>query len=267
MGALWKAGGAAAKLAACGLGATASVLQRGRRAFHPQGCSFLATLHIDGREPLAEGLLPTGTHAAVIRLSRGLGLPDPWPDVLGLALKVDLGPEGELDLLFNASAYGQVGMHLIVPARRFFERPYSTILRFENGADHLLVGLIPPDGPDEGPTFSTLRKTWDLDGAVFEVAVAPRGSDWLPAGRLVVGDAYPEGEELVFHPGNVPGPARPAGFFNSLRPWAYPSSRLVQDLYRRDGGPGSGGPARPRPRPSWARVGRPHVPRGGDGSA
>jgi hypothetical protein len=227
----------------------------------------LAWLEIDGRESLAEGLLPTGRHSAVVRLSRGAGLPDRFPDGLGVSLKVDAGEDGEFDLLFLSSAHGPVGKHLIVPAWRYFERPYSTISPFINGADHVWVGLIPPDEPDDGPNLSTLRKTWDLDGTVFEVVVAARGGGWRPAGRLVVGDAYPEGEALVFDPRNAPGAGRPAGFLNSLRPWAYPASRMVQELRRRDGGPGSGGPARPGPRPSRTRVGGPHVPRGGDGSA
>ena len=262
-----KAGRGVAGLAAVALGAGTSALRGGRKAFHPEGCTFQARLEIDGREPLAEGLLPQGKHPAVLRLSRGAGLPGGWPDVLGVALKVYVGEDDELDLLFNSSGSGAVGKYMILPARRFFERPYSTILRYDYGDEHALVGLLPPAGP--GPSLADLQRTWNLDGVVFEVAVARRPETWRPAGRLVVVGEYPEAEEegMVFDPQNVPGPARPGGFFNALRTRAYPASQKVQEIRERDGGPGSGGPARPRPRPSWARVSRPHVPRGGDGSA
>ena len=230
MGALAKAGLRAAGLAAYGFGATCSVLRGGRRAFHPAGCCFRATLHVHGHEPLAGGLLPAGRHHAYLRLSRGAGLPERWPDILGLALRVELGPDRRLDLLFNSSADGRVGKYLMIPARRFYERTYSTILGYDVYDRHILVGLVPPEG-DRGPSLTELRRSWNLDGAVFGVVVAPRDGDWRPAGRLVVGDPYPEGEEtLVFDPWNVPEPARPGGFFNALRKSAYPGAESVQEV-------------------------------------
>ena len=225
---LTRAGREAAGLAAAGLGATCSALRGRKKAFHPEGCAFDASLEVDGDEPLAEGLLPAGRHPAVLRLSRGVGLPDRWPDILGLALRVDVGADGPLDLLFNSAGRGPAGKHLMLPARRFFERPYSTLIGYDNGADRVVVGLIPPAEPDDGPTLSELRKTWDLDHARFEVVVATRGGGWRRAGRLVVGDASPEGAALSFDPWNVPGPAKPAGFLNWLRTWAYPASQHVQ---------------------------------------
>jgi len=237
VGALSRAGRAAAGLAACGLGASCSALRGRKKAFHPVGCAFQACLEIDGDEPLGEGLLPTGSHPAVLRLSRGVGFPDPWPDILGLALRVDLGADRSFDLLFNSAGRGPAGKHLMLPARRFFERPYSTLLGYDNGADRVVVGLIPPAAPGDGPTLSELRKTWDLEYAVFEVVVAARGGDWRRAGRLVVGEACPEAAVLSFDPWNVPGPAKPGGFLNWLRTWAYPASQLVQ---KHDPAPGAG---------------------------
>ena len=230
MGAWTRAGGRAAGVAAYGFGATCSLLRGGRRAFHPTGCCFRATLHVDGGEPLADGLLPPGRHHAYLRLSRGAGLPERWPDILGIALRVELGSDRRLDLLFNSSGAGAAGKHVMVPARRFYERPYSTILGYDVYRRHVLVGLLPPEG-DRGPSLAELRRSRRLDGEVFTVAVARRDAGWRPAGRLVVGDPYPEGEEeLVFDPWNVPGPARPGGFFNTLRKSAYPGAERVQEV-------------------------------------
>lgn len=230
VGALAKAARGVAGVAAGGFGATCSALRGGRRAFHPEGCCFEARVEVPGDEPLADGLLPIGAHRAVVRLSRGAGLPGRWPDILGLALKVYLDVDRQFDLLFNSSADGTVGKYLMVPARRFFERPYSTILRYDCGGRHLLVGLLPPPGP--GPTLAELRRSWDLDGAVFDIVVAPRDGGWRRAGRLAVGDPFPEGEALVFDPWNAPGPAHPGGFLNLLRQSAYPASEQVQRDFR-----------------------------------
>lgn len=212
----------AAGLAAGAFGTSISVLRGHRRAIHPEGCCFHARFEIDEPGPLAVGLLPGGSHEAVVRLSRGANLPARWPDILGLALKVRVG-DADLDLLFNSSGPGAAGKYLLLPAQRFFERPYSTILRYDNGPHRLLVGLIPPPGP--GPTFQELRRRWNLEDVTFEVVVAPPKGGWRHAGWVIIGEPFPEGEELVFDPWNVPGGAHPGGFLNWLRTRAYPASQ------------------------------------------
>jgi hypothetical protein len=218
-----RAGREAAGVAATGLGKTFSLLRGRRRAFHPEGCSFRARLEVGEPEPLAEGLLPVGSHEAVVRLSRAAGLPRDWPDFPSLAVKVHHAGGGDLDLLLISCGPGAAGKYVMLPGQRFFERPYSSFLRYENGPHQVLVGVLPPRGP--GPTFEELRRGLSLEGTTFDVVVAPPAGGWRHAGWLMLGDPYPEGETLAFDPWNVPGPARPAGFFNWLRTRAYPASQ------------------------------------------
>ena len=76
-----------------------------------------------------------------------------------------------------------------------------------------------------------------LEGATFDVVVAPPAGGWRHAGWLILGGPYPEGDALVFDPWNVPGPARPIGFFNWLRTRAYPASQQTRGAVRPTGSP------------------------------
>jgi hypothetical protein len=64
---------------------------RGRRIFHPHGVGYSGTLTIDRPAPGYAGvplLQRAGEHAVITRFSRAVGLPEPLPDALGLALRI-----------------------------------------------------------------------------------------------------------------------------------------------------------------------------------
>jgi hypothetical protein len=194
-----------------------------RRALHPNGCVFRARLDIDESDPRTEGILPTGSHEAVVRLSRGGGLPSWLPDILGLAVKFRPPGGTETDLLLASSAPGPLGKFVLLPARRFFDRPYSSIVRFQNGPHQLLLGALPPEG--RGPTLDELRSGDGGTGATFGVAVASPTGHWRRVGSLTLVEACPDDEELEFEPWNLPAGARPRGFLNWLRTRSYPASQ------------------------------------------
>src|SRR4051794_5560108 len=116
---------------------------RGRRSLHPDGASYEAVVRIDGDEryagDIAAGvplLARPGSHRALLRFSRGLGLPSRLPDALGVAVRLcDLHGEGaHQDLLMTTSAKPPVLHHLLLPALRGpFGQPYSTILPYRVG--------------------------------------------------------------------------------------------------------------------------------------
>src|SRR4051794_12115042 len=97
------AGAAAAAL----FGATSAL--RRARTFHPDGAAFESTFVVD--EPPDRRPTPTGSTLfdqagecpALVRLSRGAGLPEPLPDIFGLAVRVidAYGPNAHQDLLVN----------------------------------------------------------------------------------------------------------------------------------------------------------------------
>ena len=60
---------------------------RRRRIFHPEGAAFEARVRVDGAAVAGElGGIGAGWLRAIARFSRGAGLPQRLPDVLGLAL-------------------------------------------------------------------------------------------------------------------------------------------------------------------------------------
>jgi hypothetical protein len=85
---LWAAAAAGPALAA-GFYALAA-LRRGR-SLHPTGIGFQGWLRVLNERPPRPGVAlfqPGATHPALLRFSRGAGLPGPLPDVLGVAMRL-----------------------------------------------------------------------------------------------------------------------------------------------------------------------------------
>src|SRR3712207_3247297 len=121
---------------------------RGRRIFHPSGVAYEAELVVEGApEPTGAPLFDVpGRHRAIVRASRGAGLPEPLPDTLGLGIRVcdAHGPRRHQDFLINVSVDLPVLHHLIMPALDgFFGQSYSSVLPYRIGGRLVLVGARP----------------------------------------------------------------------------------------------------------------------------
>src|SRR3982750_2638745 len=93
-----------------------------RRGFHPVGTAFEASLDLDGRSRYDVPLLDErGRRPCVVRLSRGIGLPDGAPDINGLAIRVldAHGPGHHQDFLLASSGVGLLSRHALVPAASY----------------------------------------------------------------------------------------------------------------------------------------------------
>ena len=211
---------------------------RRRRIFHPNGVAFDGTLHIDGPGSLLGDvpLFAGGDHPAIVRFSRGVGLPESVPDILGIAVKLPgaHGPGGDQDLLLVSSGSGGIGRHLLVPAGSFGERPYSTLLMYRAGSQRVLFGLEPGPGVREDrPTLADLEGVGD-GHLRFTFSVATANGPWERVGELRttkrLGDA--ESEELRFNPWNAGGGLEPTGPLNALRDAAYRGSQFGRRLLR-----------------------------------
>jgi hypothetical protein len=214
--------GVVARAAAAGLFGFLSAV-RGKRVFHPVGSAYEATVTFDRGVPLdAELFRRTGPQPAVVRLSRGIGLPESWPDVLGLAVKVPdaYGPGRHQDFLFATSGRSPAARHLLVPTKDVRRRPYSTVLFFRIGNERFVLGAFPEQG-------EPLR---------FRLAAARATGDWLPLGRIEIGEKLPAevSEELSFNPANTGGGINPAGRLNRLRGPAYRGSRRAREAAGED---------------------------------
>lgn len=195
------AGPRAAFATALGLGTAV----RGARVFHPRGQSYAACLTVAGSGDLGSRLLDEpGEHAGVVRLSRGAGLPQPLPDIDGLALRLPgLGVDGApLDLLVNAA-------WRFVFAPTALSPTWSCILPYRTGTGRLLlVGARPADGG-------------------FSLLVAPLLGAWRPWARLELGDPF-DGEALRFAPTVGADDLQPVELFRSLRAASYVASQAAR---------------------------------------
>jgi hypothetical protein len=117
-------GASAASAASATLFASLSSLRR-KRFFHPEGETYSGTASFI---ETGMGLPFTGETPALVRLSRGAGIPGRLPDVLGLAVKF---PELDHDFLLATSGDSAVTRHLLLPASSFFSMPYSSVLPYE----------------------------------------------------------------------------------------------------------------------------------------
>ena len=175
--------------------------------------------------------MPVGSHDAVVRFSRGAGLPESMPDILGLALRlVDLHGAGlHQDLLLVTSGSRPGLRHALVPARTFGHDRWSTLLPYEVDGRRVVFGARPLSAALEGARrLDDLRQLAERRGPVrFALEMAePRGA-WEDVGVITVARARSEedGERLRFNPANSGGGIEPVGVLQTVRRRAYLGSQ------------------------------------------
>jgi hypothetical protein len=204
---------------------------RGKRAFHPHGLVFEAAFRPWARSaPSGVELLDGGERRVLVRCSRALGLPEPAPDVLGLAMRfVDAyGAGRHQDVLCVTSWDAPPLHHALVPATSFFARPYSSLLVFDVGGAVRLIGVLPTGrGPALGPRLEEVAAAARDGTATFDLALAPLTGRFEGVGSIRLGDQVPppEAERLRFNPWNTGGGIRPTGPLMGLRDPAYRGSQ------------------------------------------
>lgn len=184
---------------------------RGTKAFHPRGVVHDATLVVTGddRAP-APWLRAPRSYEAVVRLSRGVGLPRPLPDVLGLAIRVldAHGAGSHQDVLLVTSGDGPVLQHLLLPALRFDTLPYSSVAPYRTPSGLVLLGAR-AERPEH-----------------YRLGWAALGGRLRPFGDLRLGARQADAENaLRFSVANCGGGLEPATWINRIRPAAYRGSQ------------------------------------------
>jgi hypothetical protein len=200
--------------------ATASALAlatalRGARVFHPRGEAFTGTVEVDGGAGLGARVLDeAGRHDVVVRLSRGVGLPAPLPDIVGLAVRFEgRGRDGgPLDVLVNTAGGPPLLRHLFLPEP--LGRTFSSVLPYRTGSGRLLL----LGARDEGTGTSWELLTASLTGA------------WSRWGRLTLGPALSGAvsEELRFAPTLGADDLQPVALFRSVRDLSYRESQALR---------------------------------------
>ena len=162
--------------------------RRRRKPLHPDGAVLPGTLQRDGA-PTAWGapwLDATGEHPAVVRLSRSAGLPQPLPDVLGLAVQVCLDGQNA-DLLMSSAGPGRVGRFLLRPRFSHGRGIYTTLLPYRSPRGPVFLAAE-PQPPRQLPTdLIAMATQLSAEPMRFVLSCAAPGGAWERFGSLEVG--------------------------------------------------------------------------------
>lgn len=219
-----------ARTSAAALFGTIARLTRGR-SLHPAGVAFSARLVVEApRLRQARLFAHRGERAALVRFSRGFGLPEPLPEILSMAIKVPgaYGAGRDQDLLVTAAGDRPLLRQTFFWGRSHLDQTYSSVLPLKVGANSLLFGAVP---------LVTARRRGDGDldeivqtAAADGLAFALRVGTWQTVARLELGERLDAAAEraLTFSSDNTGGGISADGFANRVRGAAYAASHRAR---------------------------------------
>ena len=208
--------------ASAGLFAGLSFLRR-KRVFHPNGQTYSGHVRF---QATSFDLPFVGRHDVVVRLSRGAGLPEPLPDLYGIALTI---PGLGQDLLFATSGGGVAGRHALLPTTGFFRLPFSTILPYDHEGTLVVFGARATDdlrgvGQQQMKDLGSYAAAGRLR---FDLTVSRAGSGSSERfGHLAIDSGF-DGD-VKFNPWNTHPRLRPAGRLNRMRRESYATSQAAR---------------------------------------
>ena len=202
---------------------------------HPRGVVLDAVLERTGG-PAEWGvpwLAGTGAQPALVRLSRGAGLPQPLPDLLGLAVRLPgtAHAEDPVDLLLSTTGRGRLTRW--VPAPRWDAgATYSSLMGYRTVAGPVFLAALPDPGAppvtaEPGPIAAAARA-----GRLALTLAAARGlGAWQPFARLRLLAPVPEVDpDLRFDAVRNPPPGLvPDGPMARFRAPAYAAAQQGRD--------------------------------------
>lgn len=201
------AGGAVLRAATAGIAAVRPTA----KPLHPRGRVTAGTLRrFGGTAPTgAEWLDASGSTEVVVRESRALGLPAPWPDIFGLAIRIP-ADDGYGDVLFASTGLGTLTRFTLTPALAPSGRPMTTLLPYRSPTGPVMLSAAYRDD-------LTVRLAW----------AAPTGA-WHPFAELSLHRdlTTPTDAPVSFDPvQNVPPGLQSYEWVRRLREPAYAAAR------------------------------------------
>lgn len=192
----------------------AAAVVRRTKPLHPRGAVVRARIERTGAAAAwgVPWLDQPGVDEGLVRMSRAIGLPESWPDVLGLAARFD-DATGRHDMLLATTGMAPAARHLLVPRTRPMSASYSSLFPYVTPRGNALIAAEPTS-----------------QAGTFRLLVASLFDHWHPFGTLqLCGDPASSEDRLVhFDPvGNsLPGlPLAPA--LAALREPAYAAARRM----------------------------------------
>ncbi|MDQ0260378.1 hypothetical protein J2W20_002282 [Sinomonas atrocyanea] len=147
------------RLFAAGFGAVKAL--RPDRPIHPQGVLMNGTLEITGGAAGIPFLDTPSSRTVAARLSRSLGLPSGWPDILGLALRFPTD-DGAADLLLASTGWRVPGRFCLTAHRTAGAARLTSLMPYRGSRGPVLLGARTL-GPDPGaPGRLRDSATWTL---------------------------------------------------------------------------------------------------------
>ena len=209
---------------------------RSARVFHPSGVTFSGTLELRAGGSRTVDALGAGTWPIVVRVSKGIGTPNGWPDFYGIAVRL-ANDSGPVDLLFTTVA--RTLPYVLAPSRNWTSHPYSTFLPYRaydprTSRAHRILLRLEPEHLDRARGGATES----MESAVSEASLPfalweSAGLDWKPVGRLTIESV--SNQQIAFDPVVNEHPRlKHATPLRSLRSWAYIGSRRGRSASRAD---------------------------------
>lgn len=187
------------------------------KPMHPRGEVLTGRLRRTG-SPGAERtgaafLDEPGDDEVLLRFSRSAGLPAPWPDVNGLAVRVPTpdGPAPHADVLLSGTGSGVLTRYLLAPTLR------------ERGR---FLGTLVPYGSPVGPVHLGARA---LDDTTWELGWARARTGWTRFATLELQDGPGHDLAVSFDAVAVAPPGLEVyGWYRRLRGPSYAVARRMR---------------------------------------
>ena len=134
------------------------------RPIHPAGVALTGTIE---RSPGTTGsgirwIDSPGSEAVTARLSRSIGTPPEWPDILGLAIRITT-ETGHADLLLASTGMSRAGRWFLTPHRTASTSAFTSLMPYKGTNGPVLLAARPasttPRLPSSPQAFRKTRAT------------------------------------------------------------------------------------------------------------
>jgi hypothetical protein len=202
------------------------------RLFHPSG--VLATGTVERVAPPNEGL-PVPSGDVVGRVSKAVGLPDSWPDIVGLAWRMTPteSPGRPWDMLLASTFGGGIGRVLLRPVGSWSDVSFTSLmpLRYRDGLWWVrarMKTVLDVAGLPLSAVEDRIAGGGELE---FDIEQAAGTGEFHPLAKLTLHARTPEGRDVSFDPtrNSAPGVQLFPGWLTDFREAAYRRSRHGRD--------------------------------------
>ena len=170
-----------------------------------------------------------GTDVGIVRFSRAAGLPWAVPDVLGLALRLEVAG-AQHDLLLATTGMRPGWRHVLCPRWHALRAPYGSLLPYDAAGRRVLIAAVPEADAPYGISDADVARALAPASRTFQLMVATLLGNWTPFAQLTVTpDDNVSDVPVAFDPVLNPLPGLPLGQpFRSLREPAYRAARRAR---------------------------------------